>query len=288
MDHPSGDGPNTHIVSKATKNAGITMALSGLGGDELFAGYDVFKRSLALNKKAWLNLAPQFLRGMGAKALLKAKPGVASEKIAELMKQDKINFNSFYPIVRQVLMDNQILKIVNQSSLPKNSVFDIVSGLPTTHNQQLTTVSIAEISTYMQNVLLRDTDQMSMANALEVRVPFIDYTLVEYVLGVPDAYKSTTSPKKLLVDALGDLLPSEIVHRPKMGFTLPWKHWMKNELKSFCEDKLNALAQRNQFNGKELKKLWTDFLADNPRITWSRIWYLVILENWLQENNIEN
>jgi asparagine synthase (glutamine-hydrolysing) len=140
----------------------------------------------------------------------------------------------------------------------------------------------------MQNVLLRDTDQMSMAHALEVRVPFIDYTLVEYVLGVPDNYKSTASPKKLLVDAMGDLLPSEIVNRPKMGFTLPWKHWMKNELKSFCEDKIYALAQRKQFNEIEVKKLWADFQMDNPRITWSRIWYLVILENWLQENNIEN
>lgn len=65
MDHPSGDGPNTFIVSKATKEAGITMALSGLGGDELFAGYDVFKRSLELNKKAWLNAFPRFMRGAG-------------------------------------------------------------------------------------------------------------------------------------------------------------------------------------------------------------------------------
>jgi len=288
MDHPSGDGPNTYIVSKATKHAGITMALSGLGGDELFAGYDVFKRSLALNKKAWLNLAPQFMRGLGAKALLKAKPGVASEKIAELMKQDKINFNSFYPIARQVLMDNQILKIVNQSSLPANSVSEIVSSLHATNNKLVTATSIAEISTYMQNVLLRDTDQMSMAHALEVRVPFIDYTLVEYVLGVPDNYKSTASPKKLLVDAMGDLLPSEIVNRPKMGFTLPWKHWMKNELKEFCQEKINALASRSQFNEKEVKALWSDFLNDNPRITWSRLWILVVLENWMEENGIEN
>ena len=86
MDHPSGDGPNTYIVSKATKEAGITMALSGLGGDELFAGYDVFKRSLELNKKAWLNVVPKFVRGAGGTLLTKAKPGVASEKIAEFLK----------------------------------------------------------------------------------------------------------------------------------------------------------------------------------------------------------
>jgi len=285
MDHPSGDGPNTYIVSKATRAAGITMALSGLGGDELFAGYDVFKRSLELNKKNWLNLFPQFMRSAGGSILQAAKPGVASGKIAELLKQDKINFNAFYPLSRQVLMDKEILGILNKQELPGNAVAEILSQ--TTNNKQLSTiskVSIAEISTYMQNVLLRDADQMSMASALEVRVPFVDYTLVEYVLGVPDKYKSAASPKKLLVDALGDLLPPEIVNRPKMGFTFPWKNWMKNELKTFCEQRMTALSKRNLFNEKGVMKLWTDFLKDDPKVTWSRIWYLVVLENWLQEN----
>lgn len=287
MDHPSGDGPNTYIVSKATRNGGITMALSGLGGDELFAGYDVFKRSLELNKKNWLNILPQFIRGIGGNLLLKAKPGVASEKIAELIRQKKINFNSFYPLSRQVLMDDQIRRIVNRQELVPNSVSEIISGLRDI-DSGISKVSIAEISTYMQNVLLRDTDQMSMAHALEVRVPFIDYTLVEYVLGVSDKYKSTASPKKLLVDAMGSLLPPEIVHRPKMGFTFPWKNWMKNELRSFCEQKIISLSKRKMFNEQGVLKLWNSFLADDPRITWSRIWYLVVLENWLSENGIED
>lgn len=288
MDHPSGDGPNTYIVSKATKNAGITMALSGLGGDELFAGYDVFKRSLELNKKAWLNAIPLPLRKTGAGMLIKSKPGIASEKIAALLKQGKINFNTFYPISRQVLMDEQIVEILNKPELASNKVSEIIMNLPATKNQQLTTTSIAEISTYMQNVLLRDTDQMSMAHALEVRVPFIDYTLVEYVLGIPDQYKSVASPKKLLVDSLGDLLPREIIDRPKMGFTLPWKHWIKNELKSFCEDSLNRLSERNGFNKDGILKLWAGFLNNDPLVTWSRIWHLVILEYWLEENNVES
>jgi asparagine synthase (glutamine-hydrolysing) len=288
MDHPSGDGPNTYVVSKATKQAGITMALSGLGGDELFAGYDVFKRSLELNRKAWLNTVPKFIRGAGGAVLSSVKPGVSSEKIAELLKQNKINFNSFYPLSRQVLMDNQILSIVNKQELSQNMVSEIISEINPKNNFLLTATSIAEISTYMQNVLLGDADQMSMALALEIRVPFIDYTLVEYVLGVPDKYKNPTSPKKLLVDSLGDLLPPEIVNRPKMGFTFPWKQWMKNELKTFCEQKLISLSKRKLFNEKGVLKMWNDFLSDNPRITWSRIWYLVVLENWLQENNIED
>ena len=288
MDHPSGDGPNTYVVSKVTKEAGITMALSGLGGDELFAGYDVFKRTLELNNKKWLNALPLFMRGAGGSILKTAKPGIASDKVAEFIKQAKLNFNSYYPLSRQVLMDDQILKLVNTQQLTANRVSEIINELQIADSKfQISQVTIAEISTYMQNVLLRDSDQFSMAHALEVRVPFIDYTLVEYVLGIPDKYKSVASPKKLLVDALGDMLPPEIVNRPKMGFTFPWKLWVKNELKSFCEQKMISLSRRKFFNEKGIINLWNDFLADNPRISWSRIWYLVVLENWLQENGIE-
>lgn len=287
MDHPSGDGPNTYIVSKATKEAGITMALSGLGGDELFAGYDVFKRSLDLNKKTWLNAVPKFMRGAGGTVLTKAKPGVASEKIAEFLKQDSINFKSFYPLSRQVLMDKDILAILNKKELTSNMVSEIIENSDIINlKTKISQVSIAEISTYMQNVLLGDADQMSMAHALEVRVPFIDYTLVEYVLGVPDKYKSTSSPKKLLVDSLGDLLPPEIVNRPKMGFSFPWKEWMQNEMKGFCEQRILSLSKRKLFNEKEILNLWNKFLDNDPRITWSRIWILVVLENWLLENQI--
>ncbi len=128
---------------------------------------------------------------------------------------------------------------------------------------------------------------MSMAHALEVRVPFIDYTLVEYVLGIPDKYKNVSSPKKLLIDALGDLLPDEVVNRTKMGFTFPWKHWMKNELKYFCESNIVSLSKRAMFNESAIIAMWNNFLADKKIVTWSRIWHLVVLENWLQENNIE-
>ena len=142
----------------------------------------------------------------------------------------------------------------------------------------LSRVSIAEISTYMQNILLRDADQMSMAHALEVRVPFLDHKLVEYVLAVPDKYKFPGSPKKLLIDSLNGALPNEIIDRPKMGFTFPWKNWMKKELRSFCEVKINSLAERNIFVKAEVLKLWNDFLSDSPVVTWSRVWYLIVLE----------
>lgn len=288
MDHPSGDGPNTYIVSKATKQAGIKMALSGLGGDELFGGYEVFKRYTELNKKYLLKRAPRFMRAAGGTILTKVKPGIASEKISEYLKQEHLNFEAFYTLSRQVLLDKQIAELYDSGKDVKNSVWTILADqhLPLEQNN-VTTVSIAEISTYMQNVLLRDTDQMSMANALEVRVPFLDYTLVEYALNLPDKFKEVITPKKLLIDAMGDLLPPEVVNRPKMGFVLPWKQWMQNELRDFCEQKLKKLGRRKGFKEEGILKLWKLFLENNAKVSWSRIWILVVLENWLETNGID-
>jgi len=287
MDHPSGDGLNTYIVSKATKNAGITMALSGLGGDELFAGYPVFKQWMDLKNKFWLNAIPSFARSMGGNLLSNIKPSVASEKKAALLKHEVIDFSAFYSLSRQVLLDKQMQNILS-GKLENNQVSAFLKTQKIGKlKSEISKISVAEIATYMQNILLRDSDQMSMANALEVRVPFLDHTLVEYVLMLSDKAKMPLTPKKLLTDAMGDLLPLEIINRPKMGFTFPWKHWLKNELHDFCEQNIRALSKRSFFNENSIMQLWKDFLNNNPRITWSRIWHLVVLENWLQQNNVE-
>ncbi|MBL7892588.1 MAG: asparagine synthase (glutamine-hydrolyzing) [Bacteroidia bacterium] len=291
MDHPSGDGPNSYVVSKVTKQAGITMALSGLGGDELFAGYDIFKRTKALTDNAWLSNAPLLIRRAGAAVLKNLKSSVAGDKMAAILSLSKVSIENFYPVSRQVLPDEQIAKLVNTSGMQSNEVQklaqNVISGIQKP-GFVLSTVSLLEIMSYMQNVLLRDTDQMSMASALEVRVPFLDYELVEYVLSLNDDIKYPHTPKKLFVDAMGDLLPPEIVNRPKMGFTFPWQGWLKNDLKQFCEERIHSLAKRPMFNEKEVVSLWKRFLNDDKRIIWSRIWYLVVLENWLIENNIED
>ncbi|MBA3662727.1 MAG: asparagine synthase (glutamine-hydrolyzing) [Bacteroidetes bacterium] len=285
MDHPGGDGPNTYIVSKATKQAGVTMALSGIGGDELFAGYDVFKRMWDLKKKAWLNMIPRIVRQAGGELVKQRKRSVSGNKIAELLGEREISFSSAYPLNRSVFTQSE-LKVLLKSSDPFNSIKKIVSEVPQAEDHLLSAVSLCEINTYLQNTLLRDTDQMSMAVALEVREPFLDHKLVEFVLSVNDKHKYPHSPKKLLVDSLGDLLPPEIVNRPKMGFTLPWKEWLKNDLKSFCEKHMNELSEREFCNQTEIKKLWQRFLANDPTVTWSRIWHLVVLNNWLDQNKI--
>jgi asparagine synthase (glutamine-hydrolysing) len=85
---------------------------------------------------------------------------------------------------------------------------------------------------------------------------------------------------------VGDLLPSEIVNRKKMGFTLPWQHWMKKDLKEFCEKNIQELEARNLFESKALFALWKRFLADDPHITWARLWHLVVLNDWLKRNDV--
>jgi asparagine synthase (glutamine-hydrolysing) len=122
---------------------------------------------------------------------------------------------------------------------------------------------------------------------LEVREPFLDHDLIEWVLAVSDVEKYPHFPKQLLVEAMGDLLPPEIVHRPKMGFTFPWDQWMKHELKSYCIEGLQALQRHPLINGLEIEKSWQDFLQGSTRITWSRIWPLVVLGQWMKINQIE-
>lgn len=291
MDHPSMDGPNTWVVSKVTKEAGITMALSGLGGDEVFAGYDVFKRSVELQRKAWLMAMPKALRKMAGSVLKKARPGAASTKAAELLALSNWSLKNTYPLSRLAFTDTE-LRALLRSEVPSINVVRLqaevlLEGGYCNALPLLSRVSLLEMSTYMQNVLLRDTDQMSMAHALEVRVPFLDHELVSFVLGVGDAFKYPHTPKQLLTDSLSDLLPREIIDRPKMGFTLPWAQWMRNELKTFCADRLTSLAARDQFNGTGVKDLWHRFLANDPRVTWGRVWMLVVLEDWLQRNGVK-
>lgn len=292
MDHPSTDGLNSYMVAKVTKESGVTMALSGLGGDELFAGYDIFHRAVNLLDKKWLFSFPMFMRKAIAGGLRLVKPSIASDKISETITQKYLELPYYYPINRQILTDDIVKKITNKIVLPENAVFKI--GLENLDVEKegfnapfLSKVSYLEMNTYMQNVLLRDVDQMSMASALEVRVPFLDHHLVEYVHGVPDEYKFPYSPKKLLVDSMGDLLPPEIVNREKMGFVFPWQVWMKEDLNAFCVENLNWLKTQPYFNAAAIDEIWNLFLADNHKITWSRIWHLVVLGYWLKKHNIQ-
>lgn len=288
MDHPSGDGPNSYLVSKATKSAGITVALSGLGGDELFAGYSIFKQASDVNSKSYLNNIPVNFRKFFAQLYARTSSGVSGEKISEVLSLPKISTKYLYPTYRKTLLNSQVNDLTGANSAERINLLGQFTPLNRNLDLPLLSeVSVYELSTYMQNTLLRDTDQMSMASALEVRVPFLDHQLVEYVLSVSDKIKYPLTPKSLLTDSFKGLVPNEVIYRKKMGFVLPWTEWLKNELKEFCVDRMESIEKRGIFEVGMVIQLWNAFLKNDPKVSWSRVWHIVVLEDWLQRNNIE-
>jgi asparagine synthase (glutamine-hydrolysing) len=204
-----------------------------------------------------------------------------SGKISDMLSLESVNIEHVHPLVRSVFTHSEIATLLPNAS--KDYLFPVTSVI---HKLPLLSqYSIAELTGYTNTVLLKDTDNMSMSHSLEVRTPFFDHELIEYVLSLPDAIKYPKYPKSLLVESLDDLLPKEIVHRPKMGFSFPWEDWMQNRLKSFCEKSLNDLKCRHILNETEIINLWNRFLQKDTKVKWSKIWLLVTLEQWLKNIN---
>jgi asparagine synthase (glutamine-hydrolysing) len=109
---------------------------------------------------------------------------------------------------------------------------------------------------------------------------------VEFVLGIPDEFKKPAYPKSLLVESVKPLLPDEIVFRQKQGFLFPWNTWLKNELQSFCRIRLENMAQRSFIKGDALLEYWQRFLSGDKRVRWQELWLFVVLEYWMEKNNI--
>jgi asparagine synthase (glutamine-hydrolysing) len=150
-------------------------------------------------------------------------------------------------------------------------------------------VSFAESRTYMHDVLLRDSDQMSMAHGLELRVPLLDHPLVEYVMSLPERLKAPAGmPKRLLVESVGAAMPLDAVQRPKRGFVLPFDRWMRGDLRELCAEHLgpDGLGRHSMFRGDAVQSLWRDFLSNSGRTTWSRPWTLVALSAWLEQQRV--
>jgi asparagine synthase (glutamine-hydrolysing) len=148
-----------------------------------------------------------------------------------------------------------------------------------------TGISWLELRSYMLNTLLRDTDAMSMSHSLEVRVPLLDAPLVEYVLSLPEGVKRNSSrSKSLLIAALGELLPKEIVTQQKRTFTFPWENWLRGALGKRVEAGLAewSPALQPHLSGNFAQKVWKNYLAGGT--TWSRPWSLYVLNEWVKRN----
>ena len=292
MDHPSSDGLNTFVVSGATRRAGVKVALSGLGGDELFAGYPVFGRSAQLAKLNWLAAWPRGMRKWLGRGYAAISPSMTSRKQAEILAGHYFDLAYTYPVSRQLFLREDFQRMVSADVPFSNAVFEwlvkeIAPGKKAFGLPFLSQVSLAEMRTYMGHTLLRDADQFSMAHALEVRVPFLDHRLVAAALSASDEEKFPTSPKRLLVEALDGLLPDDVVHRPKMGFVMPWESWMRGELKPTCERGLQSLKDRDWVQSDAIATMERSFMAGETQWSWSRVWSLVVLGEYLERHGLE-
>jgi asparagine synthase (glutamine-hydrolysing) len=286
MDTPSGDGINTYVVSKAIRQSGLTVALSGVGGDELFAGYPFFKQYLQLKKYASVWGAAKLLRRGAGLALGNSNK---SQRMKQLLNASDASIRYFYPEFRRIIAPQLLSSLTKWDNNRPTLLEEQLVKLPASLEKYplLSQVSIAEYTGYTQHTLLKDTDQFSMAVSLEAREPFFDHDLIEFVLAIPDKLKYPNYPKQLLVESLNGLLPDEIVHRKKQVFLFPWSVWMKKELRSFCDKYLQRIAQRDFINGKNLLAYWQRFLNNDPSVRWMEIWLFVILEYWMEKNGIE-
>ncbi len=280
MDYPTGDGINTYIVSKYTKLSGITVALSGVGGDELFAGYPQFKIL-----KQFHNLDIVDFSGIRQLIAQCIPDNLFSNayRLKILMQSDSLSVSKLFPYYRHFFSFKNI-PLDNNYRVSHFDYFN--SNKDLIHNKHiLSYISLLEMYHYMQHVLLRDTDQMSMAHALEVRAPFLDVDLTRFVLSLPDEYKYPVSPKKLLTESIKDVLPIDIINRKKMGFVLPFQLWMRKELKNFCDEKLKSFSEYSFINKEKINREWKMYQAFKHH-RWYLFWHLVVLQNWIEKNNI--
>ena len=289
MDLPTMDGINTYFVSRETRRAGVKVALSGLGGDEVFAGYSSFRTVPHMERFAqfWKHL-PGLVRGLIASAFAALSPtSDQNRKLASLASDNGRLLHPYFlsrmlftPAQRHLLVRNSNVSMVETATASQRD--SLQRALPL---DAVNRVSYLESRCYMLNTLLRDADFMSMSQGLEVRVPLIDHHLAKAVLSLPGEWKLNGTPKRLLVRALAASLPDEIVHRPKRGFTLPFEHWMRQELRAEIEP---VLANKRISEGplgelldpRQVEQVWKDFLAGAT--SWSRPWSLYVLQRWCE------
>ena len=293
LDQPSIDGINTYFVSASARQAGLKVALSGLGGDEVFGGYSNFWRTAKYQRMATVgNRMPVGVRSAMAAIVGDAggrfmRPD-ATRKLAALMKSPESLPDPFYfgrALFTPVQVSDLTIKAKPHEARPLWWNWLAESAAHAREMDPFAAVSCMEAQSYLASTLLRDTDSMSMAHSLEVRVPFLDHALVEFVTQLPQELKLRKGmPKALLVAALEDLLPSEVVHQSKRGFTFPWAAWLRGPLKAKLDKGFHEIAPAlsGAIDAGKANQIWQDYL--DGKTSWSRPWSLYVLNEWTRRH----
>jgi asparagine synthase (glutamine-hydrolysing) len=284
-DQPTGDGINTYYASLAARNGGVKVALSGLGGDELFGGYPSFRDLPRLNRMLplWRRL-PGGVRGIILRHL-RTSGSTRDNKLADFLAHAR-DLHELGALQRRVLAEPARLALLSPDARtqaerlgPQHPMLDdFVAELEGADEFQI--VSAWELRTYMTDVLLRDSDVFSMANSLELRVPFVDVPLLSWLWPQRAEFKfEPARTKRALADATASLLPAAIRERAKQGFTLPFAKWMRAELRPFLDETFSnaSLANCPWLEAGAVQELWRTFLAGDDSRSWSRVWTVAML-----------
>ncbi|MGA2589624.1 MAG: asparagine synthase (glutamine-hydrolyzing) [Bryobacteraceae bacterium] len=280
MDQPTNDGVNTYFVSRAARQAGLTVVLSGLGGDEVFGGYKHYRwlarygNSIrrfsalpAVLRKAMLGTAVRYGRVRGRENWM---------RLSSL--EDRVSDEGLYLALRGFFAARQVRALLDVDEREVRMVAEEYLGAfrpPAAHGIASGPVfRHLEMQRYLHDQLLRDTDVFSMAHSIEVRVPFLDHKVVECVARAPQPEvnrQNRHGNKPLLTEAVGEPAVCEAARRTKRGFAFPFGKWMRMHSHELRE---MALAG-GYLNRRTIGQLWNEF--DSGRLHWSRAWMLAVI-----------
>ena len=302
LDQPTFDAINTYFVSRAVREAGITVALSGAGGDELFGGYRSFVDvPRAMRWSRVLAPLPNAATHAAASVLARVLLGRAGEvppqtrwgKLADALAC-RGNVVDAYQ-VSYALFTTDFLRELSGDSTDAS----VTRGLPSARHHALCerlrsarvlpALSALELSFFVGERLLRDTDATSMAVSLEARVPLLDHRVVELAAGLPDhlRYAPLGRKRALRQTALRALDPA-IFERPKAGFELPLGRWLRAAATGEVDAALTD-PQRCESVGlrpEAVARLWRAFRSGSPGLYWSRVWAIFALLHWARQERV--
>lgn len=257
MDMPTTDGINTWFISKYAHQDGLKAVLSGVGADELFGGYPSFNR---IKYIPWLKKLP---------ASILNTANYFSDRYKKISYLKTNHPLADYLFLRGLFVPSDIAKILDCDEKQVNDILfqkNSSPAYPIKYNEEQ--ASSFETNLYMQNQLLRDTDVMSMANGLEVRVPFLDEDFQQAANSIsPEIRFDKHQPKKILIDSFKELLPAAVWNRPKMGFSFPLQEWMRQH---------KEISDEHLYKGKKAQSLIKAF--KNDKMHWSKAFALYQLQ----------
>ncbi|MES2485692.1 MAG: asparagine synthase C-terminal domain-containing protein, partial [Bacteroidota bacterium] len=277
-----------YLLAKKTRQK-VTVALSGDGGDELFAGYNKHKAELMVRNSPVLNMLLKPLAP--ALALL---PQARHSKFANLFRKvhryaDGANLSPAERYWRwcSIQTQPQALGYFSNKSLVDIAAVNTRRTAITDYikpSGSINDILYADTNMVLPGDMLTKVDLMSMANSLEVRVPLLDYNVVNYAFSLPAAYKiDAGGGKKILKDAFRDILPSELYNRPKHGFEVPLRKWLIGGLNHLIEGQLfskDYLIAQNIFDFRKVETLKKQLYSDNPGDAHATIWALLVFQYW--------